>query len=164
MEDIKNNINNLEEINKENYEELIKLLNEKLDNQTKTQKKLSLKESHRKYYQNNKERILEKQHKYNDENKDKIKVQQKEYRLRKKEEMKPIIEAKRLEKQRIKAEKEAEKQKNKRPVGRPRKQDNELKYPRKEPKIIKDEKPEEAPVIKPIPVVNKPKRGRPKKY
>ena len=42
--------------------------------------------------------------------------------------------------------------------------DNELKKPRKEPKIIQDETPEEIPIIKPIPVVNKAKRGRPRKY
>lgn len=153
MEEIKNNINNLEEINKESYEELMKLLKNKLDDETKKQKKLSLKKSHRKYYENNKDKVLETQHEYIKNNIERIREQQKLYRLRKKEEMKPIIEAKRLEKQRIKAEKEAEKLKNKRPVGRPRKNKDEINQ-----KIVKDN--ENNDVIKPEAI--KPKRGRPR--
>ena len=103
----------------------------------------------KKYYEKNKEKIREKQHQYVIENIDIIRERQRKYKEKKKEEMKPIIEAKRLEKERIKAEKEA----HKRPVGRPRKNitlqtDNTNKTIINEPKDI---------------IVMR-KRGRPRKY
>lgn len=158
MEEVKNNINNLDELNKENYVELIKVLYDKLNDSTKSQMKKSMKEAQKKYYENHKDKIKEKQHEYIMNNLDVIRERQKKYRERKKEEMKPIIEAKKLEKERIKQEK----LKNKRPVGRPRKnKDNNINSDIDiKPRIIKDEENNE--LIKPEPI--KPKRGRPRKY
>ena len=166
MEELKSSINKLEDLNKDNYVEILRVLYDKLNNDTKTEMNKKQKETLKKYYQNNKEHLLEKQKEYNRNHKEEIKEKQKKYREKRKEEMKPIIEARKKERQ---AEREAirqEKLKNKRPVGRPRKPDNELKTPRKQPKIIQDENSEE---IQPKQELNedsieiKPKRGRPKR-
>lgn len=153
MESLKDTINNLENINKDEFKELVKLLQDKqIDNDDKIYTNFLPKASVEKqnkaklnYYYRNKDKIREHQQEYIKNNIEEIRERQNKYREKKKEEMKPLIEAKKAEKERIKAEKEAEKEANKRPRGRPR-------------KIIVEQPKEEKSDI----VIKK--RGRPRKY
>ena len=156
MEELKSSINKLEDLNKDNYVEILRVLYDKLNNDTKTEMNKKQKETLKKYYQNNKEHLLEKQKEYNRNHKEEIKEKQKKYREKRKEEMKPIIEARKKERQAereaIRQEKLKEKMMNKKPRGRPRKivQSNSEEIQPKE-EINEDS------------IEIKPKRGRPPK-
>lgn len=163
MDTLKASLNSMNEIKKEDYNEIIRLLNNKLEEPVKNKKHESLRKAQKKYYENNKDVIREKQHEYMINNIDEIRQKAKLRRERIKEEMKPIKEARKLEKERIKAEKLAEKEANKKPRGRPRLPDDQLKHPRKQPKIIQDENPDENHEIKPEESIKK-KPGRPRLY
>lgn len=183
MELLKEAINNLESINKDEFKELVKLLQDKQKDDddkvfTTFLPKASVKkqnEAKLNYYYRNKEKIKEKQHEYVMNNIDEIRERQRLIREKKREEMKPIIEAKKAEKERIKAEKLA----NKRPRGRPKKvkpeepvhkvdglRANQMISP--EPKVVPEEQLTDSIEIKPqLPQPQqeiKRRRGRPRKY